>query len=94
MNKRCEYNIRRSIISTEGLEASNSSCDDERMDIVGSLIRVNSFKIADMSNDSVLVRDTISTKNIATFTTNGESLSTVVSLDYGNHFRSDFALIL
>lgn len=51
--------------SLEGLESSDSSTEDEGMDIVGSFVSVHSLKIADVSDDMILIYDSITSEHVS-----------------------------
>lgn len=64
------------------------------MDVVGTFICVDSLKVSRMADDVVFIRDTVSTKHVSAFTSNGDSLAARVALDHGDHFRGKLVAIL
>merc|ERR1719313_749183 len=63
------------------------------MNVVGSLIRVDSFQVHHMSNNVIFVGNTISTKHITAMACNVKGFATGVALHKRDHLRSDALLL-
>jgi hypothetical protein len=64
------------------------------MNIVGTLIGIDSLKVAHMSDDVVFVYDAVASEHITGISGNLEGLSTVVALDHGDHLGGESSLLV
>jgi hypothetical protein len=75
-------------------DASDGLAENKGMNVVGTFISIDSFKVSGMTDDVILIRDTVSTEHISAITSNVESLATRVALNHGDHFRSKLVAVL
>merc|ERR1719429_433409 len=61
---------------------------------MSSLIRVDSLQVHNMADNVVLVTDSVSSQHIATISSNGQSLATVIPLQNTNHLWDKLTLLL
>ena len=64
------------------------------MNIMSALVGVNSLQVADVSDNVILVDDTVATEHVSGISGNLQGLSAVVALDHGDHLGSETALLV
>ena len=74
--------------------ASDSSPQNKCVDVACSLIGVHGLQVRDVSNDVVLVDDAVAAQHVSCISCNSERLSTVVTFDDADHFRSHKLFVL
>lgn len=73
------------LLGREGLDSSDVSSEDEGVDIGGSFIGVDGFKVHHVADDVVLINNTVSSKHISRLAGDIERFDTRVSLDQRDH---------
>ena len=69
----------------ECILAGDGLAEDESVDIVCTLVRVDGLEVGRMSHDVVFILDSIPAKHVAAVACNLESLATRVALHEGDH---------
>ena len=78
----------------EGGDSCDCSAKDQAMDIVGSLVGDDSFKVDCVANNVIFIDDAVSAKHVACDTCHIERLPSAVALQHGDGRMRQFALIL
>ena len=71
---------------SEGLKTGDSSAQDQGVDIVRAFVSVYRLQVHTVTNDVVLIADTVAAERIAANACNVQRFAAVIALDEGNHF--------
>lgn len=64
------------------------------MDVLSAFVGVYCLQVAHVSDDVVLVNDTVTTEHVASITSDGKGFVTIIPLHNADHFRSKSVFIL
>merc|ERR1719370_1453284 len=78
----------------EGRDTSYTSAKNEGMNILGALVCVHCFQVHHMPDHVVFVADAVASQHVPALACNGQSFSTVVPLQQGDHLGHHLALFL
>jgi len=73
---------------------SDGSSQDKCVDVVSAFIRIDGLQICCVSNNVILIYNSIATQHITSFSCNIQRFATVVSLNDADHFRCQHVRIL
>lgn len=74
--------------------ASDSSAEDERMNVGCSFVGIDSLEVRGVAQHVVLVNDAVATEHVSRLSCDGERLGTIITLDDGNHLGCELLLVL
>lgn len=78
----------------EGSKTSDGTSEDQCVDIMGTLVGVDSLQVHDVADDVVFVADTVASEHVTGVAGDIQGLAARVALDHGDHLGGDLALIL
>lgn len=79
---------------SESFQASDSTTDNQRVDILGSFVCVHSFQINCMPKNVVVLADAVTAMHVSGLPCDSESLNARVSLYHRNHFHCELTFLL
>ena len=75
----------------KGRDASYTPSKNEGVNIMCALVGVHCLQVHHMPDHMIFVADAVAPEHVPTFTCDGQSLSTVVPLQQGDHLRHHLA---
>ncbi len=68
---------------------SDGTSQNEGVNVMGALIGVHCLEVGEVANHVVLVNDSVSTKHVASISSDGQSLAAIVPFHDRDHLRGE-----